>query len=97
MTLAPEGRGSAMQDLAVANLIRSDGETELSHQLQAPLESGQLILNLRAEADPELLRQMVKSRGLTVAAADAGLSSVVEHLESFRPGKPTPTHRLAEV
>jgi G3E family GTPase len=96
MTLAPEGSGSAMQDLAVANLVRSDGETELSHQLQAPLESGQIILNLRAEADPELLRQVVES-ALTVAAATAALTSNIEHLESFRPGKPTPTHRLAEV
>jgi len=96
MTLAPEGGGSAMQDLAVANLVRTDGETELSHTLQAPLESGQLILNLRAEADPELLGQVVQS-ALATAAADIGLSSTTEHLESFRPGKPTPTHRLAEV
>ena len=28
-------------------------EPELSHRLQEPLEAGQLILNLRAEADPE--------------------------------------------
>jgi hypothetical protein len=85
-----------MQDLAVANLVRTDAETELSHTLQAPLESGQLILNLRAEADPELLREVVKS-ALAAASADAGLSSAIEHLESFRPGKPTPTHRLAGV
>jgi G3E family GTPase len=96
MTLAPEGNGSGMQDLAVANLVRTDAETELSHTLQAPLESGQLILNLRAEADPELLREVVKS-ALAAASADAGLSSAIEHLESFRPGKPTPTHRLAGV
>ncbi len=96
MTLAPEGSGSAMQDLAVANLVRSDGETELSHQLQAPLESGQLIVNLRAEADPELLRRVVQS-ALAAAAVDLRLNSDMKHLESFRPGKPTPTHRLVEV
>ena len=94
MTLAPEDAGAAMADLAVANLVRTDGEPELSHRLQAPLQSGQLIVNLRAEADPELLRRVVES-ALGAAVSDAGASSDIEHLESFRPGKPTPTHRLA--
>ena len=33
-------------DIAVANLVRNDGEPELSHMLQDTIEGGQLILNL---------------------------------------------------
>jgi G3E family GTPase len=94
MTLAPDDSGSGMGDLAVGNLVRTDGETELSHRLQERLASGQLILNLRAEADPELLGQVARA-AIAAASASAGLSAVIEHLECFRPGKPTPTHRLA--
>ena len=92
LTLTPD-EGN---DLAVANLVRSDGRAELSHTLQEPLEAGQLILNLRAEADPELLRERVVEI-LKVVAKEKNARLDVEHLESFRPGKPTPTHRLAGV
>ena len=93
MTLAPLDEGN---DLAVANLVRGDGAAELSHRLQEPLESGRLIINLRAEADPELLRSTVLAAIDSIGAA-VGLTPRVEHLEHFRPGKPTPTHRLAGI
>jgi hypothetical protein len=53
-------------------------------------------LNLRAEADPELLRSTVLA-AVGVVTATAGVTHHVEHLEHFRPGKPTPTHRLAGI
>jgi len=93
MTLAPDQHGN---DLAVANLVRGDGIAELSHRLAEPLDTGQLILNLRAQADPELLRAAV----LDVVARVTSTSQItheIEHLERFRPGKPTPTHRLAGI
>jgi G3E family GTPase len=93
MTLTPDEDGS---DIAVANLVRSDSPPEMSHRLQEPLGSGQLILNLRAEADPELLRTETLA-AIESAAQAGGLSVGVEHLERFRPGKPTPTHRLVGV
>lgn len=88
MTLSPnEGN-----DLAVLNLVRGDGQPESIHRLQDSLESGDLILNLRAEADPALLRDTVETtlRGILPAA-----SVTIDHIEAFRPGKPTPTHRMA--
>ena len=94
MTLTPGEDGG---DIAVANLVRSDGAPELSHTLREPLESGQLILNLRAEADPELLRREATTALRGLAAAHEGLTATLEHVESFRPGRPTPTHRLAGV
>ena len=53
-----------------------------------------LIVNLRAEADPDHLKTALH-RAVAKSAADAvGLNARVEHLEFFRPGKPQPTHRL---
>jgi hypothetical protein len=92
MTLTPGEDGG---DIAVANLVRGDGDPELSHTLREPLESGQLILNLRAEGDPELLRQ--RAAAALEGLAGRGVTATLEHVESFRPGRPTPTHRLAGV
>jgi hypothetical protein len=92
MTLTP---GDEVGDIAVLNVARSDGTAELSHRLQGPIESGELIVNLRAEADPELLRQALLA---TLAAREHnGIMMAIEHLEHFRPGKPQPTHRLSEA
>ena len=93
MTLTP---GQGGNDLAVANLVTGDGAAELSHRLQEELESGQLILNLRAEADPDLLRQTVLAVIRDVSTS-TGVDATVAHLEHFRPGKPRPTHRLAGI
>jgi len=79
-------------DIAVANLVRSDGTAELSHSLREPLSSGELLVNLRAEADPELLRGSVLQ-----ALADCGCPTEIRHVEHFRPGKPQPTYRMARV
>ena len=91
MTLSPE-RGN---DIAVINLTASDNAAELSHRLQGPLDAGELILNLRAEADPALLKEWVTESLAESVAAVPGLRLAVEHLEHFRPGKPEPTHRMA--
>jgi len=55
-----------------------------------------LIVNLRAEGDPEVLREVVGS-ALDAIANSHKLTCDREHMEAFRPGKPTPTHRLAAV
>lgn len=90
LTLTPrEGN-----DLAVANLVRTGGAVEFSHKLQSPLADGELLINLRAEADPDQLRQRVLD---VISAPAAGIQLKMQHLESFRPGKPTPTHRLVRV
>jgi hypothetical protein len=62
----------------------------MTHLLQSPLSAGELFINLRAEAAPELLRE-------EVAAALAGLDvpAQVQSLDAFRPGRPEPTHRMA--
>lgn len=90
LTLSPEENGN---DIGVVNAVRSDQSVEVSHRLQEPLESGSLILNLRAEGDPDRLREHVLA-ALDVLRAGGPLHLDLEHMENFRPGRPTPTHRL---
>jgi G3E family GTPase len=80
-------------DIAVANLVREDGIVEQSHHLLESLESGELTLNLRAEADPEMLSQAVEA-SLQKGCEAFRLTSQVIHSAAFRPLPPTPTHRL---
>jgi Ni2+-binding GTPase involved in maturation of urease and hydrogenase len=88
MTLSPdEGLG----EIAALSLVRTDFVPELSLRLDAPVTSGQLILNCRAEVAPEVIRQAVEA---AVAGLNrVGLNARLDHLEAFRPGKPEPTHR----
>jgi hypothetical protein len=90
MTLAPD----TGNDLAVLNLVGTDGRSESVHRLADPLTDGELIVNLRAEGDPEQLNAMAVE-GLQQAAREAGITVTVEHSEHFRPGRPEPTHRMA--
>ncbi len=90
MTLVPQ----TGNDLAVANLVRNDSAAELSHRLAEPLPVGQLILNLRAECDPQKLESLV-CQVLREVCGSHTLNVSIEHIEAFRPGRPTPTHRLA--
>jgi G3E family GTPase len=91
MTLSPDG---GLGDIAVINLVRSDFVPELSLKLDAPVESAQVIINLRAEAAPEKLRDAVRGAVETLDATCPGVKAQLDHLEYFRPGKPEPTHRM---
>jgi len=92
MTLSPDtGLGG---EVAIINLVRNDFVPELSADLDEPIRSGQLIINLRAEGDPDTLRAAVES---AIANVPAGLTATLDHLEYFRPGKPEPTHRMAGI
>lgn len=95
MTLSPEEQLAG--EIAAMSLVRSDFVPELTLRLEAPVSRGQLILNLRAEAAPEVLAASVHSGVAALIQAFPGLSASVDHLEFFRPGKPVPTHRLANA
>jgi hypothetical protein len=56
-----------------------------------------LIINLRAEAAPEVLGTAVQAALAAAAGKFATLRAMIEGLEQFRPGKPTPTHRFEKV
>jgi hypothetical protein len=81
----------------VVNLVRNDFMPELSMPLKEPVKSGQLIINLRAEAVPAVLGTAVREALAAAAGQFASLEATPDHLEHFRPGKPTPTHRFERV
>ncbi|MPY86567.1 MAG: cobalamin biosynthesis protein P47K [Luteitalea sp.] len=92
MTLAP----SEGNDLAALNLVRTDGEPELSHRLEEAVTEGELILNLRAEGDPNRLDAVVRET-LRDTSRQVDAVTTFEHSEYFRPARPNPTHRMATL
>jgi Ni2+-binding GTPase involved in maturation of urease and hydrogenase len=90
MTLSPD---EGLSDLAVINLVRNDHVPELSQSLSDRIASGQLIINLRAEAEPGLLRAELERALAEVFPLTADVRAELEHVEAFKPGQPTPTHR----
>jgi G3E family GTPase len=92
MTLDPDG---GIGDLAVINLVRNDYVAELSQELQDPLESGQLIVNIRAEVAADVLKSAVEASLESCFGEGRAAKASLEHLEFFQPGKPQPTHRIA--
>lgn len=69
------------------------GKTTLLQRLTTHLGKDTLLINLRAEAEPAVLEKIVQK------AVDAakGVSIVWREKAAFRPGQPTPTHRVAAV
>jgi G3E family GTPase len=94
ITLSPE---AGLGGLAVVSLVRSDFVPELSMPLEEPVQRGQLIINLRAEAAPEVLAAAVRAALAAAAGPFPTLRATLEHLEHFRPGQPRPTHRFAKA
>jgi len=91
MTLSPE---DGSNELAVLNLVGSARKVELAQSLSDPLDRGQLIVNLRAEGDPEQLSAALRTGLDTINASDQGVRLELEHHESFKPGEPQPIYRM---
>jgi Ni2+-binding GTPase involved in maturation of urease and hydrogenase len=93
MTLTPDH--GLHGEVAVINLVRNDFRPEFGQELEEPVTGAQIILNLRAEADPERLAVIVTDAVARSALALPGCRLTLDHLERFRPGRPVPTHRDA--
>lgn len=91
MTLTPIGDP---YEIGAVNLVRGESSPEASHRLFEPLDDGELLINLRAEADPELLESAATEALEAVIIDQMGRTFSVTHVEHFRPGKPVPTHRI---
>lgn len=90
MTFSPDKN---LGDIAAISLVRNDLVPELSLTLSGDVDSGQLIVNLRAEAAPDQLKAAVHNALAEINRRCPGLELRLGHLEHFRPGKPQPTHR----
>jgi len=81
--------------LSVVSLVSTDGEPDLRESLLDRVPGGKLILNLRAEMDPERLSALVAEALSGENHATDGIVLTNQHEERFRPARPTPTHRIA--
>jgi Ni2+-binding GTPase involved in maturation of urease and hydrogenase len=80
-------------DFAAISLTSTNSEPSVTWSSSVALREGQFILNLRAEADPDLLRNEV----MTALFTFPRVSMKMEEISAFRPGRPTPTHRMASL
>ncbi len=55
------------------------------------LRSGRLLINLRAEAEPERLSEIVSG---ALAATLKGIRHDITEFACFKPGQPIPTQRI---
>jgi hypothetical protein len=75
--------------------VTRDGEKpQFAGALDGAATAAKLLINLRAEGDPERLAEAVRA-GLGTALV--GVAHTVEEFAHFRPGQPKPTHRVAEL
>lgn len=80
----------------VANLITNELPAELSLAAECRTESADLVVNARVALDPDVLKEEVLQVVNSVCAA-LGAVADWRQTQSFRPGRPVPTHRFADV
>jgi G3E family GTPase len=80
----------------VANLISSDVPPELSLPSKCTVREADVIVNARVACDPELLEELVR-QAVDEECGRLGATADYRQTQSFRPGRPTPTHRYAEA
>lgn len=79
----------------VANLISSENAPELSLASNQSVRSLDLIVNARVVCDPDVLRTHVLD-AVQAACRDCGAVPEFRTTQSFRPGRPVPTHRMSD-
>jgi Ni2+-binding GTPase involved in maturation of urease and hydrogenase len=86
--------GLSEVSFGVANLVSSKGRPELSLPARGDVTELDLIVNARVALDPELIAEQVRQT-VTAACAACGATAEFHTMQSFRPGRPQPTHRYA--
>ena len=85
---------SSQSDLSVANLIDSESATMLSVASNVQVNHAKAIINARVRMAPEQLTAQVNAAVSAIAKQFAVETKTIQ-LESFRPGRPEPTHRTS--
>jgi Ni2+-binding GTPase involved in maturation of urease and hydrogenase len=80
----------------VANLVSNDLEPELSLPSHCRTAEADVVVNARVAIAPEKLQELVE-RAVREACQDAGATPHFRQTQSFRPGRPVPTHRFEEA
>ena len=77
----------------VANLVSSCTEPVLSLPSNCNSKNANIVVNARVAVDLELLTEIVRTVIHDQAERIQALATI-ETLQSFRPGRPVPTHRI---
>ena len=80
---------------AVANLVSNATGPELSLASNARIMAANVVVNARVATDPDELERIVREE-LANACESLELNHQVVSLQSFRPGRPVPTHRITK-
>jgi G3E family GTPase len=78
----------------VANLVSSWNKPELSLPSRSAVSHAEVIVNARVAIDPDILKQKVEAAVLAASSAQ-NLTVEFRQTQSFRPGRPVPTHRFS--
>lgn len=78
---------------AVANLVSSETGPDLSLASNSQTKTANVVINARVATDPEVLEAVVRDE-LQHACDAIPASFEVLSLQSFKPGRPVPTHRI---
>lgn len=84
--------GLSELSFGVANLVSSQSRPELSLKAQGQVQGMDLIVNARVALDPELIAEELR-RTVKEVCAVRGATAEFHTLQSFRPGRPQPSHR----
>jgi Ni2+-binding GTPase involved in maturation of urease and hydrogenase len=79
----------------VANLISSDSVAELSLASDCRTRTADVVVNARVATAPETLTEQVE-QAVHAACAALGATAEFRQTQSFRPGRPVPTHRYSQ-
>ena len=80
----------------VANLVSSSPSRRCRLRRIARRSRPKIVVNARVAVDPETLADLVRN-AVAEEAARVGDKATINTLQSFRPGRPVPTHRIATV
>lgn len=79
--------------LAAVNLVRNDVVPELGIELPELIAAASLVVNLRAQAAPDVLEEALRASLAAMTGVPGSWSLELIHAEAFRPARPDPTHR----
>jgi Ni2+-binding GTPase involved in maturation of urease and hydrogenase len=88
--------GLADASFGVANLVSSHSQPELSLPSHGRVQEVDLIVNARVAIDPAVLEQEVR-QVIEMACRQRSARPEFRKTQSFRPGRPQPTHRYSQA
>lgn len=84
---------SGPAQVAALNIVRDDVLPEFGAQLSEKISEARIIVNARAETEPDTLRAALAHAIEVVRRQLAPAALLLEHEEAFAPSPPVPTHR----